>query len=192
MPTEVSSTAVIYAILLSVEFYRSLRPVQFWSLMAKTAEQAGMVLFITSTASSFSWSLTIAQVPQKIAGLFTLLHGSAWMFMLTTIITLVLMGALLEGLPALLIFGPLLLPLAAPFGIDPLQYGIVLIIAMGLGAFSPPVGVGMFVTCSICETTVENATRHMAPYLVVLVIGLLLVVFIPWLSLIVPRMLGLI
>jgi tripartite ATP-independent transporter DctM subunit len=188
-PTEVSSTAVIYALLLSLIFYRSLKARQLWRVLANTAAQAGMVLFITSTASTLSWSLTLAKVPQKIAALFTAMHGSAWLFMLATIVTLVFMGALLEGLPALLIFGPLLLPMAAPFGIDPIQYGIVMIIAMGLGAFSPPIGVGMFVTCSIADTTMENAARHMGPYLVVLVIGLLLVAFVPWFSLIVPRLL---
>jgi len=191
-PTEVSSTAVVYALLLSILFYRSLSVGQLWRVMANTAAQAGMVLFITSTASTFSWSLTIAKMPQKIAALFNALHGSATMFMLATIITLVVMGALLEGLPALLIFGPLLLPMVSPFGIDPLQYGIVIIISMGLGAFSPPIGVGMFVTCSICDTTMENATRHMFPYLIVLIIGLLLVSFVPWFSLVVPRLLNLI
>jgi tripartite ATP-independent transporter DctM subunit len=191
-PTEVSSTAVIYALLLSIFFYRSLRPGQLWRVMASTAAQAGMVLFITSTASTFSWSLTIAKMPQQIAALFSVFHGSATLFMLATIATLVVMGALLEGLPALLIFGPLLLPMAPNFGIDPLQYGLVMIIAMGLGAFSPPIGVGMFVTCSICETTMENATRHMLPYLVVLIIGLLLVAFVPWFSMVAPRLLNLI
>jgi tripartite ATP-independent transporter DctM subunit len=191
-PTEVSSTAVIYALLLSMVVYRTLSGVQFWRVMAGTAAQAGMVLFITSAASTFSWSLTIAKVPQKIAALFGTLHGSATLFMVATIATLVVMGALLEGLPALLIFGPLLLPMVAQFGIDPLQYGIVMIIAMGLGAFSPPIGVGMFVTCSICDTTMENATRHMIPYLIVVVIGLLLVAFVPWFSLVVPKMLHMI
>jgi tripartite ATP-independent transporter DctM subunit len=191
-PTEVSSTAVIYALLLSIFFYRSLRPGQLWRVMASTAAQAGMVLFITSTASTFSWSLTIAKMPQQIAALLSVFHGSATLFTLATIATLVVMGALLEGLPALLIFGPLLLPMAPNFGIDPLQYGLVMIIAMGLGAFSPPIGVGMFVTCSICETTMENATRHMLPYLVVLIIGLLLVAFVPWFSMVAPRLLNLI
>ena len=172
--------------------YRSLSGRQLWRVMASTAAQAGMVLFITSTASTFSWSLTIAKMPQKIAALFSALHGSATLFMLATIVTLVVMGALLEGLPALLIFGPLLLPMAAQFGIDPLQYGIVMIIAMGLGAFSPPIGVGMFVTCSICDTTMENASRHMVPYLIVVVIGLLLVAFVPWFSLVAPRLLHMI
>jgi len=188
-PTEVSSTAVIYALVLSVVLYRSLKAKQLWRVMADTAAQAGMVLFITSTASTLSWSLTLAKIPQQIAALFTVLHGSAALFMIATIVTLVLMGALLEGLPALLIFGPLLLPMAATFGIDAVQYGIVLIIAMRLGAFSPPIGVGMFVTCSISDTTMENATRHMLPYLVVLVIGLLLIAFVPWFSLVVPQML---
>jgi len=191
-PTEVSSTAVVYALLLSMVVYRSLKAHQLWRVMANTAAQAGMVLFITSTASTFSWSLTIAKLPQQIAALFGALHGSATLFMLATIVTLVVMGALLEGLPALLIFGPLLLPMVSQFGIDPLQYGIVMIIAMGLGAFSPPIGVGMFVTCSICGTTMENATRHMMPYLVIVIIGLLLVAFVPWFSLVVPKMLHMI
>jgi tripartite ATP-independent transporter DctM subunit len=191
-PTEVSSTAVIYALALSMLVYRALSGQQLWRVMVNTAAQAGMVLFITSTASTFSWSLTIARMPQKIAALFDSLHGSATLFMLATIVTLVVMGALLEGLPALLIFGPLLLPMVVQFGIDPLQYGIVIIIAMGLGAFSPPIGVGMFVTCSICDTTMENASRHMVPYLIVVVIGLLLVAFVPWFSLIVPKMLHMI
>jgi tripartite ATP-independent transporter DctM subunit len=189
-PTEVSSTAVIYALVLSMFVYRTLGGRQLWRVMASTAAQAGMVLFITSTASTFSWSLTIAKMPQKIAAGFGALQGSATLFMIATIVTLVVMGALLEGLPALLIFGPLLLPMAHQFGIDPLQYGIVMIIAMGLGAFSPPIGVGMFVTCSICDTTMENASRHMVPYLVVVAVGLLLVAFVPWFSLVVPGLLS--
>jgi tripartite ATP-independent transporter DctM subunit len=190
-PTEVSSTAVVYALLLAIVFYRSLSRRALWHTLVNTAAQAGMVLFITSTASTFSWSLTLAKMPQQIAALFSELNGSGTMFMLATVVTLTVMGALLEGLPALLIFGPLLLPLAPAFGIDSLQYGIVMIIAMGLGAFSPPIGVGMFVTCSICETSMENAAKHMVPYLLVLVIGLLLVAFVPWFSLVVPKLFGL-
>jgi len=188
-PTEVSSTAVVYALVLSVIFYRSLGLRQFLRVVSHTASQAGMVLFITATATAFSWSLTIARMPQRIVELFGMLHGSGSLFMLATIVTLVAMGALLEGLPALLIFGPLLLPVTAAFGIPPLQYGIVLVIAMGFGAFSPPIGVGFFVTCAICGTTAEEVTRHMLPYLVILAIGLLLVAFVPWFSLVLPQLL---
>ncbi len=183
---------MIYAILVSVFLYRALSWDGIWRVMVDTSAKAGMVLFITSTASTFSWSLTLAKIPQQIASMLGVLHGSAWLFMLGTIVTLVLMGALLEGLPALLIFGPLLLPVAPSFGIDPLQYGIVMIIAMGVGAFSPPIGVGMYVTCSICETTMESATRHMLPYLLVLAVGLALVAFVPWFTLIAPRLMHMI
>jgi tripartite ATP-independent transporter DctM subunit len=188
-PTEVSSTAVVYALVLSTLLYKELRVGQLRQVLTETAAKAGMVLFITATASTFSWSLTIAKVPQQIATALQVLHGFPWLFMIGTIAILTFMGALLEGLPALLIFGPLLLPLAPGFGISPLQYGIVMIIAMGLGAFSPPLGVGMYVTCSICDTTVEDCTRHMIPYLVVLVLGLLMVAFVPWFSLILPKVL---
>jgi tripartite ATP-independent transporter DctM subunit len=189
-PTEVSSTAVIYSLALSILVYRAVSVRKLWSVLSSTAAQAGMVLLITSTASTFSWSLTIAKLPQQIASLFSVFHGSATMFMIATVATLTIMGALLEGLPALLIFAPLLLPMVSSFGIDPLQYGIVMVIAMGLGAFAPPIGVGLFVTCSICETTMENAARHMLPYLIVLVIGLLLIAFVPWFTLVLPRSLG--
>jgi tripartite ATP-independent transporter DctM subunit len=186
-PTEVSSTAVVYALLLATLLYREIRIGQLWRLLAETAAKAGMVLFITATASAFSWSMAIAKMPQQIAAGLEVLQGSPWLFMLGTILTLTLMGALLEGLPALLIFGPLLLPLAPQFGISTLQFGVVMIIAMGLGAFSPPLGVGIYVTCSICDTTVEDCTRHMVPYLLVLVLGLLVVSFVPWFSLVLPR-----
>lgn len=188
-PTEVSSTAVVYVLILSAIFYRELPLGKFLRVVSGTASQAGMVLFITSTATAFSWSLTIARMPQRLVALLDLLHGSRTLFMLATIVILVAMGALLEGLPALLIFGPLLLPIAGVFGVPALQYGIVLIIAMGLGAFSPPIGVGMFVTCAICDTTMESATRHMVPYLIILAIGLVVVALVPWFSLIVPQLL---
>jgi tripartite ATP-independent transporter DctM subunit len=189
-PTEVSSTAVMYALLLSVLFYRELKAKQLWMVLSRTAAQSGMILFITATSSTLSWSLALAKIPQRMAELFSVLQGSTVLFMLATIVTLVLMGALLEGIPALLIFGPLLLPLTGQFAVDPIQFGMVLVIAMGLGAFSPPIGVGIFATCSIADTTMESTTRHMIPYLVVLVIGLLLVALVPWFSLVVPRMLG--
>jgi tripartite ATP-independent transporter DctM subunit len=188
-PTEVSSFAVIYALLAAAMFYKQLTWKKFWDIMVDTSVKAGMLLFITSTASAFSWTLTAASLPQKIAQFMIGIAGnSSWLFMLATVIILIVMGALLEGIPALLVFAPLLVPIVSQFGIDPLQYGIVMIIAMGLGAFSPPIGIGLYITCSVSGTTVEQTSRAMLPYLIVLFVGLLLVAFIPWFSLIVPRM----
>lgn len=191
-PTEVSTFAVVYALLLATFFYKELTWKKCWDLMLDTSVKAGVVLFIISTGSAFSWTLTAAGVPQKIAQVMTSVAGhSDWIFMLATVVILIVMGAVLEGIPALLVFAPLLVPLAPKFGIDPLQYGMVLLIAMGLGSFAPPIGIGLYVTCSVCGTKVEETSRAMMPYLIVLFIGLLLVAFVPWFSLVVPKMMHL-
>ncbi|WP_261303781.1 TRAP transporter large permease [Paenibacillus andongensis] len=191
-PTEVSSFAVVYSLLAAGLFYKELTWKKLWEIMVDTSVKAGMLLFITSAASAFSWTLTAASLPQKIAQFMVSLAGhSSLIFMLATVIILIIMGALLEGIPALLVFAPLLVPLAPQFGIDPLQYGIVLIIAMGLGAFSPPIGIGLYIACSVSGTKVEDTSRAMVPYLIVLFIGLLLAAFIPWFSLVVPKIMHL-
>lgn len=192
-PTEVSTFAVVYSLILAVLFYKELSLRKCWNIMLDTSVKAGMVLFITSAGSAFSWTLTAASVPQKIAQMMISIAGNSdWMFMLATIIILVVMGALLEGIPALLVFAPLLVPIAPQFGIDPLQYGMVLLIAMGIGAFSPPIGIGLYIACSVSGTGVEETSRAMVPYLIVLFIGLLLVAFVPWFSLVVPKMMHMI
>ncbi len=109
------------------------------------------------------------------------------MFMLLSIFVLIIMGAILEGLPAILIFAPLLLPIAPLFGINPVQFGLVLIISMGLGNFLPPIGVGAYVCVAVSKTTLEDMMRHMVPYLVALLIGIVIVALVPWFSLVLPR-----
>lgn len=191
-PTEVSTGAVVYSLLLAIFFYRELTWRKFWKVMSDTAVKSGMILFITSAASAFSWTLTAASLPQKIAQFMISVAGnSSWLFMLTTVIILIAMGALLEGIPALLVFAPLLIPIVPQFGVSPLQYGIVLIIAMGLGSFFPPLGIGLYISCSVSGTSVEETSRAMLPYLVVLFVGLLVVTFVPWFSLILPKMMHL-
>jgi tripartite ATP-independent transporter DctM subunit len=188
-PTEISSVAVLYALLLAVVVFRAMSGRLAWRTFADAATMAGMVLFIIAAATPFAQTLTLAGVPQQIANGMSQLGGSKALFLLATIVTLIIMGQLLEGLPALLIFGPLLVPLAPQFGVDPLQYGLVLIFAMGLGSFAPPVGVGFYVTCSVIGTTFEKSVRPFVPYFIVLFIGLLLVAFFPFFSLILPDLL---
>jgi tripartite ATP-independent transporter DctM subunit len=189
-PTEVSSAAVVYSLLIAVLLYREMSWKSFWGLLSDTATKAGMVLFTIGAATPFSWSMTIAGVPQDVASLLGALHGNRWLFMIVTVITLVVMGSFLEGLPALIILAPILLPMATQYGIEPLQYGVVLIVAMGLGAFIPPLGIGFFVTSSICDTTVEKSAGKMIPYIAVLFIGILLVAFIPWFTMFLPHLMG--
>lgn len=189
-PTEISSVAVIYALALGVIFYREMGPRSFWDTVVQTCTTSGMILFIISAAFAFSWSLSVVNLPDKIGATLLSVGGSTWLFLLGTVITLIITGAVLEGLPALLIFGPMLMPIAVKLGIDPLQYGIVLIISMGFGTFAPPVGIGVYVTCGMVETSMEKITRKLGPYLIVLFLGILAVTFVPWFSLVVPRMLN--
>jgi tripartite ATP-independent transporter DctM subunit len=185
-PTEVSSVAVVYGILLAGLFYRELGLREFLRGVVDCAATAGMILFILATSSSFAWTLTVSHLQQRIVTIMTSIHGSHWLFMLATVGVLVVAGVILEGLPALVIFAPLLLPIATQIGINRLHYGIVLVIAMGVGAFLPPIGSGFFITCALCETSIEGSTRKMIPFVIVLLIGLVLVALIPWFTLYLP------
>ncbi len=189
-PTEVSSFAVLYALVVVLITQRTLDLRRYRRMVSEAAVFAGMILMILATATAFTWSLTIAQVPDLITGLVFAMGGSKIFFLLLTIVLMSVVGMLFEGLPALLIFAPLFLPIAVGLGIDPIQYGIVLLIAMGLGAFAPPLGVGLFIACSICDTTVERAIPRTLPYFATLYVGLLIVAFVPAVSLVLPHAFG--
>lgn len=190
-PTEVSSFAVVYGLILAVAVYREFDGRTFIRTVLDSAALAGMVLFILAAASSFSWTLTVAYLPQRLAEFLHGIDNSTPLFLIGSSAALIVIGSLLEGLPALIILAPLLLPIAGQIGLSELHYGIVLLIAMGIGAFLPPAGVGFYVACAIVRTHVEPASRAMMPYLVVLLIGLLIVSFVPWFTLFLPHAFGL-
>jgi tripartite ATP-independent transporter DctM subunit len=185
-PTEVSSFAVIYGLILSMFVYRQLGFRQFVRGIINCAAGSGMILFILAAASSFSWVLTVAQLPQRLVELMAGTHGSHTLFMLASILLLIVAGAILEGLPSLIVLAPILMPIASKVGVSELHYGIVLIIAMGIGAFMPPVSVGYYVTCAVCQTTIEKSGREMIPFIAILIVGLLVVALVPWFTLYLP------
>jgi tripartite ATP-independent transporter DctM subunit len=185
-PTEASSLAVVYGVVLSAIIYRALSPLETINLALECASVAGMVLFVLASASSFAWVLTAANLPQELIALLSGLHQSPLIFMAGSVALLIMIGSLLEGLPALIILAPLLLPIAVGMGIDAVQYGIVLILAMGVGAFIPPIGIGFYVSASVVGSDLESAARAMLPYAGVLVLAVLLIAFVPAITLAVP------
>jgi tripartite ATP-independent transporter DctM subunit len=187
-PTEVSSVAVAVGLLLAVVVYREAQFKQLVQVTRDTSGLVGMILFILSTATAFTWAVTVESLPQRIALLMAHLPGGQLLFLLVTIVALIVMGSLLEGLPALLIFTPLLLPAANQLGVNPLHYGIVLIIAMGIGAFSPPIGAALYIACAIAGASFEKTIVPMLPYLAILIAGLVAITFIPQLSLALPAL----
>jgi TRAP-type C4-dicarboxylate transport system permease large subunit len=166
--------------------YRQLGFRQFVRGIINCAAGSGMILFILAAASSFSWVLTVAQLPQRLVELMAGTHGSHTLFMLASILLLIVAGAILEGLPSLIVLAPILMPIASKVGVSELHYGIVLIIAMGIGAFMPPVSVGYYVTCAVCQTTIEKSGREMIPFIAILIVGLLVVALVPWFTLYLP------
>jgi tripartite ATP-independent transporter DctM subunit len=190
-PTEVSSFAVVYGLLLACVIYREMTLRQAWQAVIDAAILAGMVLFIVAAASAFAWTLTIASLPLRLVSLMGALHHSQSLFLAGTIPLMIVAGAILEGLPALLILAPLLMPIAVQIGVNPVHYSMILLISMGTGAFMPPVGIGFYVCCAVCRSPIEAATRAMFPYAVTLLIGLLIVAFAPWFTLALPAAFGL-
>lgn len=189
-PTEIAALAVVYGILLSSLVYREMDLRGFVRIALDTAALTGVLLFIFAAASSFSWTLTVAYLPQRLVTLLQSVGDSQAIFMICSIVLLILVGVLLEGLPSLNVLAPLLIPIAGKLGLSELHYALVLIIAMGIGGFMPFAGVGFYVCCAVMRCNIETASRAMLPYLIVLLAGLLIVAFVPWFTLFLPHYFG--
>jgi C4-dicarboxylate transporter DctM subunit len=187
-PTEL---AVLYALVLGLVIYREIRPRDLMPLLINTASLTGMVMLLVGTASVLSWIFAAQGIPRLIAGVLLGLSSDPALVLLVTILVFVPLGAILEGVPAMIILVPVFFPIIARFGIDPLHYGTLVVAALGLGLFIPPFGVGFFIACALGRTTVEGAARAYVPYVVVLLAGLFLVAFVPWITLVVPRLMKL-
>ena len=184
-PTEISSFAVIYGLLLAVGLYRLVGMRSLWALLTEANLLSGMIFFTFAGATLFSWALALEGVPGAVA---TVLGGlGAHLFLPAVIVITVILGALLESIVTVIILGPLLLPVALYLGVDPLQFGIVLIEAFGIGSIVPPVGLGLYISCAIFRTEMHRTFRPIAGYLTVLCLGLLLVTAVPWITDVLPR-----
>jgi tripartite ATP-independent transporter DctM subunit len=189
-PTEVAALAVVYGLLLAMLGYREMTVATLLRTISDTAALTGVLLFIFAAAAAFSWSLTVAYLPQRLVDLLGTFGGSRVIFMVGSIALLIFVGVLLEGLPSLNVLAPLLLPIAVKIGFSGLHYALVLIIAMGVGGFMPLAGVGFYVCCAVMGCEVEAASRATIPYLIVVLIGLLAIAFVPGLSLYLPHRFG--
>lgn len=189
-PTEIAALAVVYGLLLSGVVYREMDLRGLIRIVLDTAALTGVLLFIFAAASSFSWTLTVAYLPQRLVSLLQTVGDSQAIFMICSILLLILVGVLLEGLPSLNVLAPLLIPIAGKLGLSELHYALVLIIAMGIGGFMPFAGVGFYVCCAVMRCNIETASRAMLPYLAMLIAGLLIVAFVPWLTLALPHYFG--
>jgi C4-dicarboxylate transporter, DctM subunit len=185
--TEAALLAVVYAMVVELST-GEVRPREAVDRFAQSGMITATTLWVLAAASAFAWVLVREWVPQALGEWIAGVGAGRAGFMALTIVVFVLIGALLEGLPALLIFGPILYPISRTVGIDPVHYGIVIVAAMGIAFFLPPVGVGLAIASGIGRADIDAVSRAYVPYLIALLIGLILIAAFPWFTLVLPRL----
>ncbi len=181
--TEVSVVGIIYTLLVGVVIYRGFDWRTFYPTLIETVSLAGAILLIIATATAMGWALTQSGFAQQLADMLSHAPGGKAGIMLLSIVLFIVLGSVLEGIPAMVLFGPLLFPVAKAAGINEVHYAIVAVLAMGVGLFSPPVGIGFFAASAIGKANPEEVVRPLMPYFIALIVGLLLVAYVPWISL---------
>jgi tripartite ATP-independent transporter DctM subunit len=180
--TEVSTIGIAYSALAGLVLYRRFDWAALRPMLVSTACLSGAILLIIGTATAMAWGLTQSGFSHTLAAAMTGLPGGAASFMAASILAFVVLGSVLEGIPAIVLFGPLLFPIAKTVGIHEVHYAMVVILAMGIGLFAPPFGVGYYAACAIGRVEPAAGMRPIWAYLLALVIGTIIVAAVPWIS----------
>jgi tripartite ATP-independent transporter DctM subunit len=185
--TESAVLAVVYALFVGVFFYHELPIRQLPKMILESTWLSAVSMWLIASASVFTWLLARDQVPQMVSAVILSVSGSRWFFLLASVLLFIFFAALLEGFPAVIILGPIFYPIATQMGVSTLHFSIIIVACVGIGLFLPPVGVGLFVACGIAKSTMARVIRPFAPYLLVLFLGLLIVAFVPWITIVLPE-----
>lgn len=180
--TEVSTIGIVYAVLAGLFVYRRFDVSRLLPMLVETAALSGAILLIIGTATSMAWALTQSGFSSQLARAMASLPGGAVMFIAASILAFIVLGSVLEGIPAIVLFGPLLFPIARQMGIHDVHYAMVVILAMGVGLFAPPFGVGYYSACAISRIHPDEGMRPILGYILALILGLVVVASVPWIS----------
>ncbi|MFZ2007302.1 MAG: TRAP transporter large permease subunit [Stellaceae bacterium] len=180
--TEVSTVGVVYTALLGLIVYRQFDWKRIYPILVETVSLTGAVMMIIGTATGMAWALTQSGFSLWLVHTMAGVPGGSWGFLAVTIVVFIILGSVLEGLPAIVLFGPLLFPVAKAMGVHEVHYAMVVILAMGIGLFAPPFGVGFYGACAIGRTNPNDSLWRIWPYIGALVVSLLIIAAIPWLS----------
>jgi tripartite ATP-independent transporter DctM subunit len=180
--TEVSTIGVAYTVIVGLLVYRQFDWRRLYPMLVDTASLSGSILLIVGTATAMAWALTQSGFSRQLAAAMAGVPGGAAGFMVLSIVVFVILGSVLEGIPALVLLAPLLFPIAKLMGIHEVHYAMVVILAMGIGLFAPPFGVGFFTACAIGRVEPDEAMGRIWPYLGALLLAVIVVAAVPWLS----------
>ena len=180
--TEVSTLGIAYAVVAGLVFYRQFDLRRVVPMLVETAALTGAILLIIGTANGMAWSLTQSGFSAKLAQFIAELPGGANMFLLVSVLAFIVLGSVLEGIPAIVLFGPLLFPIARQMGVHEVHYAMVVVLSMGIGLFAPPFGVGYYAACAIGRVDPREGMRPILGYVLALLAGLAVVAAFPWIS----------
>lgn len=180
--TEVSTLGIAYSVVAGLVLYRQFEWSRLYPMLVETAALSGAILLIIGTATAMAWGLTQSGFSRALAQTMAGVPGGAAGFMAISIVAFIVLGSILEGIPAIVLFGPLLFPIARTMGINDVHYAMVVILAMGIGLFAPPFGVGYYAACAIGKVSPDAGMQRIWPYLGALIVGLILVAAVPWFS----------
>jgi tripartite ATP-independent transporter DctM subunit len=180
--TEVSTIGIAYAVLAGLLIYRRFEWARLKPMLIDTAALSGAILLIIGAATSMAWALTQSGFSGQLARTMAALPGGGWMFMAASILVFIVLGSVLEGIPAIVLFGPLMFPIARQMGINEVHYAMVVILSMGVGLFAPPFGVGYYSACAVSRIHPDEGMKPIIGYIAALIVGLILVAAIPWIS----------
>jgi C4-dicarboxylate transporter DctM subunit len=190
-PTEAASIAVLYALVVAVCVYRELSAAALYRILVQTATITGAIGLVLGAAAAFTSLLAFSGVPAQVASAVTGLSRNPIVFLVAANLIFMLFGAILDGIPALLLFVPILMPVSNQLGIDPLHFTLVAVASLGIGLILPPIGILLLVICSITQVPLGEVSRAMWPYLVILGVCLLFIIAVPSVVLVLPRAFGL-
>jgi tripartite ATP-independent transporter DctM subunit len=180
--TEVSTIGIVYSALIGLLVYRQFDWRRLKPMLVETASLSGAIIFIVGCATAMAWGLTQSGFSQDLARLMGAIPGGAYGFLAVSIVAFIVLGSVLEGIPAIVLFGPLLFPIAKAAGVHEVHYAMVVIFAMGIGLFAPPFGVGYYGACAVSKVSPDEGISHIWGYMLALLAGLVLVAAIPWFS----------
>jgi tripartite ATP-independent transporter DctM subunit len=189
--TEASAIAVAYALLLGVGLYREISVRRIPELLLRAAKTTAVVMLLVGTSQAMSWALSYERVPQTAGEALLALSDNPIVILAIINVLLLVVGTFMDMTPAVLVFTPILLPAVVGLGIDPVHFGIVMIANLCIGLCTPPVGTCLFVGCSVGKTTIARVVPYAVPFFIAMAIAMLLITYIPALSLWLPRLLGL-
>jgi tripartite ATP-independent transporter DctM subunit len=179
--TEVSTLGIVYTCAVAILIFRRFPLNRMWPMLCDTLAMSGSIMIILGTATAMAWALTQSGFSQQLAWAMTHMPGGAIGFLALSIVVFAILGSVLEGIPAIVVFAPLLFPIAQTLGIDPVHYAIIMVLGMSLGLFTPPLGIGFYQACAIGRVAPDRAMKAIWPYMASLLVATIVVALVPWL-----------